>query len=76
MSKDKTAANLRKGETGVVKAYEGRALANKLVTLGLLPESTITMVRKSPLGDACYLQLDHQKIALRMSEAAAIVLYN
>lgn len=70
----KSVLNLKIGETGFVKSFDDLDCACKLLTLGILPKSRVTVVRKSPLGDALYLQLDGQKIAIRKSEGLAILL--
>lgn len=72
--KKRSALDLRIGEVGYVKSFDNLTCACKLLTLGLLPKSRITLVRKSPLGDALYLQLDGHKIAIRNNEGEAILL--
>lgn len=73
MSK-KSVLDLKMGESGFVKSFDNLDCACKLLTLGILPKSKVTVVRKSPLGDALYLQLDGHKIAIRNSEGLAILL--
>ena len=73
MSK-KSVLDLKTGETGLVKSFDNLDCACKLLTLGMLPKSKVTVVRKSPFGDALYLQLDGHKIALRNSEGLAILI--
>ncbi len=70
----KTILDLNIGEVGYVKSFDNLDCACKLLTLGLLPKSKVTVVRKSPLGDALYLQLDGHKIAIRNNEGAAILI--
>jgi len=70
----KSVLDLKIGETGFVKSFDNLECACKLLTLGILPKSRVTVVRKSPFGDALYLQLDGQKIAIRNSEGSAILL--
>jgi len=71
---NKTVLDLAIGEVGYVKSFEKLDHACKLLTLGLLPKSKVTIVRKSPFGDALYLQLDNHKLAIRRSEAASIMI--
>ena len=73
-SNKKSVLDLKIGEVGYVKSFDNLDCACKLLTLGLLPKSRVTVVRKSPLGDALYLQLDGHKIALRKNEGAAILI--
>lgn len=70
----KSVLDLKIGETGLVKSFDNLDCACKLLTLGILPKSKVKLVRKSPFGDALYLQLDGQKIAVRNSEGLAILL--
>lgn len=73
-SNKKSVLDLKIGEVGYVKSFDNLDCACKLLTLGLLPKSKVTVVRKSPLGDALYLQLDGHKIAIRNNEGAAILI--
>lgn len=66
--------DLKVGEMGYVKSFDNLDCGCKLLTLGLLPKSKVTLVRKSPLGDALYLQLDGHKIAIRNMEGSAILI--
>lgn len=70
----KTVSDLRVGEIGRIQSFSDNLLAARLLPLGVLPDAMIKLVRKSPLGDAYYLQLERQKIALRRSEADVIVI--
>lgn len=70
----KSVLDLKIGEVGFVKSFDNLDCACKLLTLGLLPKSKVTVVRKSPLGDALYLQLDGHKIAIRNNEGASILI--
>ena len=74
MKSSRSVNDLNKGESGYVKSFNNLDCACKLLTLGLLPKSKITLVRKSPLGDAYYLKLDSHQIAVRLSEANSIIL--
>jgi Fe2+ transport system protein FeoA len=73
-SNKKSVLDLKIGEVGYVKSFDNLDCACKLLTLGLLPKSSVIVVRKSPLGDALYLQLDGHKIAIRKNEGAAIII--
>ena len=70
----KTVLDLKVGESGIVKSFNNLDYASKLLTMGILPNSKITVIRKSPFGDALYLQLDGQKLAIRNAEGLAIQL--
>ncbi|MDF1697083.1 MAG: FeoA family protein [Saprospiraceae bacterium] len=70
----KSVFDLEVGEIGYVKTFNNLDCACKLLTLGILPKSKVKVVRKSPFGDAIYLQLDGHKIAIRNSEGKAILI--
>lgn len=71
---NRSVLDLKVGEVGYVKSFGNLDCACKLLTLGLLPQSKVTLVRRSPLGDALYLQLDGHKIAIRNTEGSSILI--
>ena len=66
--------DLQKGETGKIVDYLDKEAASRLLTLGLLPNTRIQYVRKSPFGGAHYIKFNGHSIALREEEAATIVI--
>ncbi len=72
--KQRTVLDLEIGEVGYVKSFNDLHYACRLLTLGVLPKTKVTLVRKSPFRDALYLQLEDHKIAIRKSEGAVILL--
>lgn len=70
----KTVLDLKKGESGYVKSFRDAGYACKLLTLGMVPLSKVTLVRKSPFGGSLYIKMNKQYIAIRRSEAEAILL--
>lgn len=61
------------GLTTTVAGFTNDRLASKLMAMGILPGSTLKLVRKAPFGGAWYVAVDQQFIALRRQEAAAIL---
>ncbi len=61
------------GLTYTVMSYKDTKLASKLLTMGLLPGMPITLVRKSLLGHTFFVQNQHNFLALRLEEAASIM---
>ena len=57
-----------------VIGFDDFELSQKLLTMGILPGTKISMVRKSPLGGTYYFKIDDNIIALRKSEAKAIII--
>ena len=66
--------DLKKGETATVQQFVNESLSCKLLTMGIIPEAKITMVRKAPFGGAYYLKLSGHNIAVRENEAASIII--
>jgi Fe2+ transport system protein FeoA len=70
----RTILDLKKGEVAKVERFADEALSCKLLTLGILPEAKIRMIRKAPFGGAYYLKLNGHNIAVRENEAASIII--
>jgi Fe2+ transport system protein FeoA len=51
-----------------------RRLARRLMEMGLLPGTTVRVVRMAPLGDPIELRLRNYSLSLRRAEAAKITL--
>jgi Fe2+ transport system protein FeoA len=64
---------LKKGERKTIDRFLDDALAVKLMGMGVLPGSTIEVVRRSFLGHTMYVKVDHLQLAIRKNEAACIV---
>ncbi len=65
-------AALPEGHSGNIAALGENACTCKLLTLGLLPGARVTMVRKSPFGDAFYIKMEGYQLAVRKEEAMTI----
>jgi len=65
--------NMKKGESYKIKGFTDDEIANKLLILGFLPGSTISLQRKSPFSGTLYVNIDGNRMALRKNEAAAII---
>ncbi|WP_235292188.1 FeoA family protein [Portibacter lacus] len=70
----RTILDLKKGESAVVVRFSNDSLSCKLLTMGILPDAKITMIRKAPFGGAFYLKLNGLNVAVRSSEAATIII--
>ena len=65
-------SELKKGQlASIVRCAESEYTCT-LLTLGLIPNASVNIIRKSPLGDALYISVDGQRIALRKEEADQI----
>lgn len=66
-------SQISKGVSFEVNGFNDFELSQKLLLMGVLPGSKINMIRKSPLGMTFYFKVDGNYLALRKSEAEAII---
>ncbi|MGF1469379.1 MAG: ferrous iron transport protein A [Sandaracinaceae bacterium] len=70
-----TLADLRVGATGCVADVIGeRSLVRRLLEMGVLPGTRVTLTRIAPLGDPLELRLRGYSLSVRRREAANILL--
>jgi Fe2+ transport system protein FeoA len=75
MPKEKidTAADLLPGEKAAIIKISGKMLLRRrLLDMGVLPGSTIEMIRHAPLGDPMDIKIKGYHLSLRASEACHI----
>ena len=64
---------LKPGGRGRVQSGEdGHPAVPRLLALGLLPGTEITMVRVAPLGDPVEVEFRGMRLSLRKADAAAV----
>jgi Fe2+ transport system protein FeoA len=69
----RTIATLPLGVEAVVRRVRtARPIARRLLELGLVPGTRISITRVAPLGDPLELRLRNYSLSIRRSEAAAI----
>lgn len=71
----KSIAQLQVGESAIIKSITDSSMARSMMTMGILPNKNVRLVRKAPFGDSLYLEFDTHMIALRGSEAAKILIW-
>ena len=74
LNSGKTISALKKGAVGFIGKFTDDEIAQKLMSMGLLPGTRIELVRRAPLGGGCYIKADNLLIALRTQEAARVLL--
>ncbi|MBE0566772.1 MAG: DtxR family transcriptional regulator [Krumholzibacteria bacterium] len=68
-------ADLRPGQKGRVRQIEGQgAIRQRLLDMGILPDTTIELARIAPTGDPMWIRLQGFELALRKNEAAAVLI--
>ena len=74
MSEFRALCCLKTGEKGVIYRFENDQLAAKLLSMGLLPGKSLTLVRRIPMGGGLYLKVGNHNFAVREEEARDIIL--
>ncbi len=72
----KSVLNLKKDELGHIDSFINPIYTCKFYNLGIMPQLTIELVRKSPLGGAYYIKVGDSIVALRKEEAESIIIKN
>lgn len=69
-----TLDQLQAGEAGEVAQFliESSPLRRRLLALGLLPGTTLEVLRRAPLGDPLQIRVRDTSFALRGNEASVI----
>ena len=71
----RTLAELQLGGSGVVDDVTGRdAMAIRLLEMGLVPGTTVRLLKRAPMGDPLQLQVRGYHLSLRKAEAARVKL--
>ena len=66
-------ADMKPGVSGVVEALEGHGnIQHRLVDMGVVKGSHITVVKVAPLGDPVEVKVKGTALALRKNEASMI----
>jgi len=65
---------LRVGNSGMVSHFSDNTIGGKLMSMGILPGSSVKILRKAPFGGGCYVKVDNMLIGLRKEEANSIIL--
>lgn len=67
-------ADLRPGESGIIKGFTDSVISLKLMEMGCLPGSSVKVSFKAPLGDPIAYYVAGYNLTLRISEASAILI--
>ena len=74
MSNFRNITQLQIGEDAVIYEFSNGYVACKLMAMGLLPGSSIALMRKAPFGGAYYIKAKNHYVALRKNEAENVLL--
>ena len=67
-------AELKPGQTGVVEKFNDEYISLKLLEMGVLPGTEVTMKFAAPLGDPICIRVSGYDLSLRLDEAQSISL--
>jgi ferrous iron transport protein A len=70
--KKSTILDLKKGQLALVKQFVDFEATCKLLTMGLVPNAKVELIRKAPFGGALYIKLENHIIGMREVEAASV----
>lgn len=70
----KSVADLKPGEKGIITGFNDEILSLKLLEMGCLPGTEVTMNFIAPLGDPIAIHISGYNLSLRLDEAATITL--
>lgn len=62
------------GDSGTIVQFLDNNIAGKLMTMGVLPGSKVSVIRKAPFKGGLYLKIDGNNMVLREGEAETIIL--
>jgi ferrous iron transport protein A len=62
------------GQEAKIAHFTNDLIGSKLMTMGVLPGSSLQILRKSPFGGSWYVKVGNFYLALRKVEAESIVL--
>jgi len=70
----KPSHQLSTNETGRIIRFDDSIIAGKLMSMGILPQAQMEMVRRNALGYTLVYRINNRfKIALRRDEASTII---
>jgi len=68
-----TVEQLLPGTSGIISSIQGEpAIRRRLMEMGVLPGSELTLIKWAPLGDPAECSIRGYKLSLRRAEAALI----
>jgi ferrous iron transport protein A len=70
----RTLADLKPGESGIIKGFLEPDLTPKLLEMGCLPGEQVKLLYPAPLGDPICIQVHGYDLAMRVNEAKSIII--
>jgi ferrous iron transport protein A len=73
---EKTVANMRPGDVGIIAGFTDEHLSVKLMEMGCLPGAPVRFNFTAPLGDPICISVSGYELSLRLEEADTISIVN
>ncbi len=70
----KTVADLKIGERGVIVGFSDELLSLKLLEMGCLPGTQVTMTHIAPFGDPIAVKVSGYVLSMRKEEASTMII--
>lgn len=68
-----TLDQLKIGESGIITAVGGKgALRCRLLDMGIIPKTKVTLIKTAPMGDPIELHLRSYELTIRLEDAREI----
>ncbi len=69
-------SDLKPGETARIIGYQkgNRVYRQRLLSMGLTPNTPFELVRRAPMGDPVEIRIRHFSLSLRQHEAAVLII--
>ena len=64
-----TLAELKRGQTAIIKEVTTEAVPLKLIEMGCLPGNTVELIQLAPFKDPMYLNINGSHLAIRRETA-------
>lgn len=70
----KSIADLKKGEKGIIRAFRDELMSLKLLEMGCLPNTEVELSCVAPLGDPLCIKVNNYFLSLRKAEASTVLI--
>jgi ferrous iron transport protein A len=62
------------GQSAIIQGFTDEEVSLKLIELGVIPGTAVTMIRKAPFGDPIAFACSGSLISVRLQEAVTVLI--
>jgi ferrous iron transport protein A len=62
------------GQSAIIRGFTDEEVSLKLIELGVIPGTPVTMIRKAPFGDPIAFACSGSLISIRLQEAITVLI--